>query len=130
WWTLRVVFGAGPVIAGLDKFSNLLVNWEKYLAPPFAKLIPMTPHSFMMVVGIIEIAAGILVLFTPWTKLFAWVVAIWLWCIAIDLITGRFFDIAVRDIVMGISAVCLARMTAVMPVRAAERGVAERPARG
>ncbi len=63
------------------------------------------------------------------TRLFAWIVAIWLWCIAIDLITGGFFDIAVRDIVMGISAVCLARLTAVVAVHAAKRGMVERSAR-
>ena len=89
----------------------------------------MSPIAFMGLVGIIEIVAGIGVLLTPWTRLFAWIVAIWLWCIAIDLITGGFFDIAVRDIVIGISAVCLARLTAVVPVRAAERGMVERSAR-
>ena len=129
WWTLRIVFGLVPIVAGLDKFFNLLVTWEKYLPPTFRSLIPMSPTAFMYLVGIVEIVAGIGVLFTPWTRLFAWIVAIWLWCIAIDLITGGFFDIAVRDIVMGISAVCLARLTAVVPVRVAERGMMERSAR-
>ena len=129
WWTLRFVFGLVPIVAGLDKFFNLLVAWEKYLSPTFRNLIPMSPTAFMYLVGIIEIVAGIGVLFTPWTRLFAWIVAIWLWCIAIDLITGGFFNIAVRDIVMGISAVCLARLTALVPVHAAERGMVERAAR-
>ena len=129
WWTLRIVFGLVPIVAGLDKFFNLLVAWEKYLSPTFRSLIPMSPTTFMYLVGIIEIVAGIGVLFTPLTRLFAWIVAIWLWCIAIDLITGGFFDIAVRDIVMGISAVCLARLTAVVAVHAAERGMVERSAR-
>jgi uncharacterized membrane protein YphA (DoxX/SURF4 family) len=117
-WTLKIVFGVVPIVAGLDKYFNLLVVWEKYLARPFASLIPMSPSGFMHLVGIIEIVAGIGVLFTPWTRVFAWIVAIWLWCIAIDLIAGGFYDIAVRDIVMGISSLCLARLTASMPVRA------------
>ena len=114
WWTLRIVFGVAPLVAGLDKFFNLLVVWEKYLAPPFAKLVPMSPTGFMHVVGIIEIVAGALVLFSPWPRLFSWVVAIWLWCIALDLIVGGFHDIAVRDVIMGISAACLARLTSIV----------------
>ena len=120
-WTLKIVFGVVPIVAGLDKFFNLLVVWEKYLARPFASIIPMSPNGFMHLVGIIEIVAGIGVLFTPWTRLFAWIVAIWLWCIAIDLIVGGFYDIAVRDIVMGISSLCLARLTAFMPSTARAR---------
>lgn len=118
WWTLKIVFGAVPIVAGLDKYFNLLVAWEKYLAPSFASLIPMSPSGFMHLVGVIEIVAGIGVLFTPWTRLFAWIVALWLWGIAIDLIAGGFYDIAVRDIVMGISSLCLARLTARAPVHA------------
>ena len=120
-WTLKIVFGVVPIVAGLDQYFNLLVVWEKYVARAFAGLIPMSPSGFMHLVGIIEIIAGIGVLFTPWTRLFAWIVAIWLWCIAIDLIAGGFYDIAVRDIVMGISSLCLARLTALMPVRAGVR---------
>jgi uncharacterized membrane protein YphA (DoxX/SURF4 family) len=114
-WTLKIVFGVVPIVAGLDKFFNLLVVWEKYLARPFASIIPMSPSGFMHLVGVIEIIAGIGVLFTPWTRLFAWIVAIWLWCISIDLIVGGFYDIAVRDIVMGISSLCLARLVALAP---------------
>ena len=121
WWTLRIVFGVVPIVAGLDKYFNLLVVWEKYLASPFGGVIPMSPSGFMHLVGVIEIIAGIGVLFTPWTRLFAWIVAIWLWCIAIDLIVGGFYDIAVRDIVMGISSLCLARLTASVPLGAGAR---------
>ena len=85
WKTLRVVFGVVPIVAGLDKFTNLLTNWEHYLAPAFARLIPFIPHGFMIIVGIIEIIAGIGVLFTPWTRVFAWIVALWLICIAVYL---------------------------------------------
>jgi uncharacterized membrane protein YphA (DoxX/SURF4 family) len=119
WLTLRIVFGVVPIVAGLDKFFDLLVVWDKYLARPFASIIPMSPHGFMHLVGIIEIVAGVGVLFTPWTKLFAWIVAIWLWCISINLVAGGFYDIAVRDIVMGISSMCLARLTSLEPAHAA-----------
>lgn len=110
WRTLRIVFGVVPIVAGLDKFTNLLVDWQKYLAPPFARIVPA--HALMLLVGIIEIAAGVGVLFTPWTRTFATIVAIWLICIAIDLVIGGFYDIAVRDAVMAISSLCLARLTA------------------
>src|SRR5262249_62033960 len=110
WLTLRVVFGLVPIVAGLDKFTNLLVDWTKYLAPFVTHLVPA--HGFMMLVGIIEIVAGIGVLFTPWTRVFAVIVGIWLIGIAIDLLIAGFYDIAVRDAVMAISSFCLARLTA------------------
>src|SRR3954471_17691678 len=121
WLTLKIVFGIVPIVAGLDKFFNLLVVWEKYLARPFASVLPMSSSGFMHLVGVIEIVAGIGVLFTPWTRIFAWIVALWLWCISINLIVGGFYDIAVRDIVMGISSLCLARLTALMTARTRER---------
>lgn len=110
WRTLRVVFGVVPIVAGLDKFTNLLVDWQKYLAPPFAHMVPA--HAFMIAVGIIEIVAGIGVLFTPWTKVFATIVGLWLLGIAVDLVIAGFYDIAVRDAVMAVSSFCLARLTA------------------
>lgn len=119
--TMKIVFGLVPIVAGLDKFTNLLVHWDKYLAPAFAKMIPMRPTSFMYVVGIIEIVAGIGVLLTPWTRVFAWIVGLWLIGIALDLVIAGFYDIAVRDVVMAISAFCLARLTAASTVRAGVR---------
>ena len=127
WWTLRVVFGVVPIVAGLDKFTNLLVQWDKYLSPSFRGLIPMSPPTFMHLVGIVEIIVGLGVLFTPWTRVFAWIAAIWLWCIALNLLTGRFYDIAVRDIVMGISALCLARLTVLVPMHVEKRAPGELP---
>ncbi len=121
WWTLRVVFGVVPIVAGVDKFFDLLVDWDKYLSPSFRRLIPMDPSAFMDLVGIVEIIVGLGVLFTPWTRVFAWIATIWLWCIALDLLTGRFYDIAVRDVVMGISALCLARLTVLVPLHAEKR---------
>ena len=120
WKTLRIVFGVVPIVAGLDKFTNLLTDWTHYLAPAFARMIPFSPHGFMLIVGVIEIVAGIGVLFTPWTRVFAWIVALWLVCISIDLLAAGFFDIAVRDLVMAVTSFCLARLTA------AERATARR----
>ena len=107
--TLKIVFGVVPIVAGLDKFTDLLVDWTKYLAPFIAHAVP--PRGFMLVVGVIEIVAGIGVLFTPWTKLFATIVGLWLLGISLDLIIAGYYDIAVRDIVMAITAFCLARLT-------------------
>lgn len=126
WWTLRLAFGLGPFLAGLDKFFNLLVHWEKYIAPAFVRLLPISPTGFMYLVGIIEMVAGLLVLFTSWQKVFGWVVAVWLWCIAINLVAGGFYDIAVRDIIMGISAASLARLSLIIPVEQRSR-MAVRP---
>ena len=122
WRTMRVVFGIVPIVAGLDKFTNLLVHWEKYLAPFIASMVPA--HGFMLLVGVIEIVAGIGVLFTPWTKIFATIVGIWLIGIALDLLIAGFYDIAVRDVVMAVSAFCLARLTA----PATQPATARRPA--
>lgn len=109
WNLLRITFTIVPVVAGLDKFSNLLVDWKIYLGP-FENLIPFDTDIFMMVVGIIEIIAGILV-FTR-THIGAYVVMGWLICISIVLISGAYYDIAVRDLSMSVAAYVLARLTA------------------
>ena len=116
WWTLRISFGLLPLLAGLDKFLNLLVYWPKYIAPIFATMMPLTAPHFMHLVGVIEIVAGVGLLFTAWSKVFALVVAGWLTCIAINLIAGKFFDIAVRDLALAVTAVSLARLTDVVRV--------------
>jgi uncharacterized membrane protein YphA (DoxX/SURF4 family) len=109
---LRFTFGLVPIVAGLDKFTNLLVNWESYINPLVLKVIPMNGHAFMGVVGVIEIAAGILTLARP--RIGGFVVAAWLVGIALSLIaSGRFLDVAVRDLVMAIGAFTLANLTSV-----------------
>jgi uncharacterized membrane protein YphA (DoxX/SURF4 family) len=123
WWTLRMCFGLVPLLAGLDKYFNLLTQWPKYVAPAFTHALPMTPQHFMYVVGIIEIVAGLGMLLSPWTKAFAYVVAAWLLCIALNLIGGGYYDIAVRDLAMAASAVSLARLTDVVHVASAARRV-------
>src|ERR1044071_7686944 len=62
---LRVAFVLAPVVAGVDKFAHVLVNWDMYLAPTLARLLPMTPHTFMLAVGAVEILAGVLVAVLP-----------------------------------------------------------------
>src|SRR6478672_7121913 len=109
WWTLRVSFGLVPLLAGLDKFFNLLCYWPKYLAPVLAHALPATPQHFMYLVGIIEIVAGLAMLLTPWTKVFAYVVAAWLIGIVLNLLATGYYDIAVRDLVMAVTAISLAR---------------------
>ena len=119
WWTLRMSFGLVPLLAGLDKFFNLMTQWPKYVAPALAHALPVTPQHFMYAVGGIEIVAGLAVLLSPWTKLFAYVVAAWLAGIALNLIAGGFYDIAVRDLVMAVTAISLARLTDVVHVPSA-----------
>ncbi len=103
---LRWTYGLVPIVAGADKFMHLLTDWNKYLAPVVTEILPVTPNAFMSVVGIIEIVAGIIVLARP--KVGALIVGLWLLAIAINLLmTGQYFDVAVRDIVMAIGAFCL-----------------------
>ena len=117
WWSLRLAYGLVPIVAGLDKFTNILTDWTQYLSPTLGRMLPVTPVTFMHLVGIIEIAAGILVL-SKLTRIGAYVVAAWLVLIALNLLTTlRFFDVAVRDLVLAMGAFTLARMT---EVRAAE----------
>ena len=107
--TLKFTFGIVPIVAGADKFTNVLTNWSDYLGSA-KDIIPFDPITFMHIVGIIEIIAGILVLVRP--LIGAYVVMAWLICIALELITcTTFYDIAVRDLVMAIGAYTLAQLT-------------------
>jgi uncharacterized membrane protein YphA (DoxX/SURF4 family) len=129
WRTLRLLFGVVPIVAGLDKFTNLLVYWPKYVAPALARVLPMSSHTFMLAVGVIEIVAGLAVLLSPWPRTFGYVVAAWLTGIAINLIAAGYFDIAVRDLVMAVTAVSFARLGAVVPhARHAHRPLKHAPA--
>lgn len=107
---LKLTYGLVPIVAGADKFFHILVNWDQYLAPAIANMLPFSPHTFMLIVGVIEIVAGILVLVKP--RLGSLIVGLWLLGIALNLlISGQYFDIAVRDIVMAIGAFCLFTLT-------------------
>src|SRR5436309_7840562 len=98
-----------PLLAGLDKFFNLLTDWPKYLSPWMAGVLPVPAPTFLHAVGIIEIAVGLLVL-TRWTRLGAWIAMAWLALIAVNLVTMGLFDIAVRDLAMAVGAYTLARL--------------------
>lgn len=109
---IKYTYGLVPIVAGLDKFTNLLTNWKDYLAESLTNMLPFSATTFMSIVGIIEIAAGLLVLLRP--KIGAWVVMAWLILIAFTLIfSGRYFDVAVRDLVMAVGAFALAKLSGV-----------------
>jgi len=111
WWALRVTLGATALLAGLDKFFNLLADWPAYLSPLAAQLLPVTPSAFMHIVGVIEFAVGAVIL-AGYTRLGGYVAAAWLFGIAVNLVTtGRYFDVAVRDVAMAVAAFTLARLT-------------------
>jgi hypothetical protein len=111
WWALRAGIGAAAFLAGLDKFFNLLADWPGYLSPMAAHILPMSPSAFMHVIGVVEMVVGGVIL-AGYTQLGGYVAAIWLVGIAVNLATtGRYFDIAVRDVTMAIAAFTLARLT-------------------
>ena len=108
---LYVGFVGLPILAGIDKFFHVLVNWDQYLAPAFAGLLPasVTPHMFMLVVGGIEVVAGFLVAMKP--GLGAYVVALWLWGIIVNLLLiPGFYDVALRDFGLSLGALALGRL--------------------
>ena len=112
-WALRIGLGAAAFLAGLDKFFNILADWESYLSPLVVQWVPVSPAAFMRAAGVIEMIAGAAVL-AGLTRLGGYVVAAWLLAIAASLVTtGHFFDVAVRDVIMAIAAFTMARMSEV-----------------
>ena len=118
---LRVGFTAAPILFGLDKFFNWTVEWTDYLAPWVDDIVPGSAQDFMYVVGVVEIAAGLLVAVAP--RIGAYVVAAWLAGIILNLLTvdpPRYYDIALRDFGLMLGALTLARLsTAFHTARAA-----------
>jgi uncharacterized membrane protein YphA (DoxX/SURF4 family) len=113
WWALRIGLGLAPLLAGLDKYFNLLTNWEMYLNPLIPRLLHISGPRFMHIVGVVEIVAGLLV-FSRFTRYAAYIVMAWLLAISASLITqGLFLDIAVRDIELSLGAFVLAKLTEV-----------------
>jgi len=93
---LRTVFTIAPIAFGLDKFFDLMTNWEQYLAPWVNDLVPGTGHQAMLAVGVVEILAGVLVAVRP--AIGAYVVAAWLFGIIVNLVSiGDYYDVALRD---------------------------------
>lgn len=108
-WLLHIGFVVAPTLAGLDKFAHLLTNWDQYLAPWIANLLPFSGHTFMLIVGVIEIVAGLIVAAKP--KFGGYLVAAWLAGIIINLVSyPGWFDIALRDLGLLLAALALARL--------------------
>lgn len=106
---LRTAFVVAPIAFGIDKFTNLLVHWDQYLAPVLSRPLPVTPHQAMYAVGVVEIVAGLLVALHP--RLGALVVAVWLGGIIVNLLLiPGFYDVALRDFGLLLSAVALQRL--------------------
>ena len=109
---LRTVFTVAPILFGLDKFTNLLVQWDTYLAPWINDLVPGTGQQAMYAVGVVEVLAGLAVAIAP--RFGAWLVAAWLAGIILDLVTlSGFYDVALRDFGLLVAAVALARLARV-----------------
>jgi|SRR5215472_10726234 hypothetical protein len=108
---LHIAFILAPLLAGLDKFFHVLVNWDMYLSPAFARLAPMTtPHNLMLAVGVVEIIAALIVAFKPYYG--GYLVTLWLWAIIINLLLiPGYYDIALRDFGLSLGAVALARLS-------------------
>ena len=125
WSLLKDTYGLIPLIAGLDKFTNLLTRWEDYLNPAVLQIVTFDAQTFMYFVGIVEIIAGLIVFLNP--RIGGYIVMTWLIGISINLIsTGNYFDIAVRDIAMAIGAFGLAKLTEAMSINTPLQGKKEK----
>jgi uncharacterized membrane protein YphA (DoxX/SURF4 family) len=111
YWPLRVTYGLVPLLAGLDKYVGILADWERYVSPTAAAMLPISVPTFMHVVGIIEIVVGLAVLW-GFTRLGGLVVVAWLAGISLNLLLAGYFDIAVRDLVMAVGAYTLSMVAA------------------
>jgi hypothetical protein len=113
WWALRIGLGVGPIITGLDKYFNKITDWGMYLSPLATRMIPVSTATFMHVIGVVEILAGIVVL-SRWTRIGSYIVMAWLLGIAVNLLTmGMFYDLAMRDVEIAIGAFALSQLTAI-----------------
>lgn len=106
---LRFAFGLTATLAGLDKFFNLLADWGSYVSPAAAQLLPVSVDTFMAVVGVVELAVGVAILGVA-PVIGAYVASAWLLLVAGNLLLGGYVDVAVRDVVMSVSAFTLARL--------------------
>jgi len=114
YWPLRLAYGLVPLLAGLDKYTNILADWQRYVSPTLEWFLPMSVQAFLHIVGIVEILVGLAVL-AGLARIGGLVVVAWLAAIAANLVLGGFLDIAVRDLVMAVGAYTLSMI-------AAERG--------
>ncbi len=113
WWALKIGVGLGPIITGIDKYFNKLTDWGMYLSPLATKMLPFSATTFMHIVGVVEIIAGLIVL-SRWTKIGSYIVMLWLLGIVVNLLTmGMFYDLAMRDVEIAIGAFVLSQLTTV-----------------
>ncbi|HZL13343.1 MAG TPA: hypothetical protein VFC85_04305 [Verrucomicrobiae bacterium] len=106
-----MAFTLAPIIAGVDKFFHLLVNWDQYLAAWIPNLLHIGGHQLMLIIGVVEIVAGLIVAIKPLVG--SWIVFFWLWGIIINLLTlPGYYDIALRDFGLSLGALALARLSA------------------
>jgi hypothetical protein len=109
YWLLRIGFTVAPILFGLDKFLDWLVDWRIYLAPEIDDIIPGNAHQAMLMVGVVEIVAGIVVAVRP--RFGGYLVAAWLAAIIVNLLLqAEFYDIALRDFGLLLGALALARL--------------------
>ena len=107
---LRFGFTVAPIVAGLDKFFHLLVDWDQYLPGVVNRMVGGHGHELMMAVGVIEVVAGIGVALKP--RVFSYVVAAWLWAIILNLLLiPGYYDIALRDLGLSLGALALGRLS-------------------
>jgi hypothetical protein len=112
---LRTVFTVAPILFGIDKFTQVMSDWDSYLAGWINDIAPGSAHDAMMIVGVIEIVAGVLVAIAP--RIGGYVVALWLAGIIVDLLTlGDYFDVALRDFGLLVAALALAQLAADRPL--------------
>lgn len=111
YWALRISLGLAALVAGIDKFTNILTNWGEYLSPAIRNLVPLDAGTLMMVFGAIEIVVGLAILAGA-TRVFGYVFMVWMFAGAANLISsGRYYDIALREVLIGVGAYALAKVT-------------------
>jgi hypothetical protein len=116
---LRLAFTVAPILFGLDKFLDWMVDWQRYLAPEVNDLIPGNGHQAMLAIGVVEIAAGLVVAVRP--RWGGYLVAAWLGGIIVNLLLqGDYYDIALRDFGLLLAALTLARLATVFDRPAAK----------
>ena len=117
---LQVALGLTATLAGLDKFFNILTDWSAYLSPAVASALPFSAGALMAIVGVVEIAVGVMILAIA-PRIGAYVASAWLLLVAVNLALGGYFDVAVRDVVMSLAAFTVARAVEVRSASPAAR---------
>lgn len=115
WWLLKLAYGLLFVVAGADKFLNLVTQWSKYVSPQILQMIPLDLSQVTMAAGIFEVILGLVILLFA-TRIGGYIAAAWLLFIALNLVMiGGYLDIAVRDIILALGALVLAWLDEAMP---------------